>query len=187
VYRVQWNDFQGSPPAGSSLDAHIETKADLNYQYSSGSGGTRLADSVTVTIRMLRGSSWARKQRINSWSQAARDALLKHEQGHYDLTALMGRDMFIDLMALKPQSFANVGALQTAVTTIAQRYDPQRIHTKYDSTQESDHGRNPTQQRAWDGYIQTAFTQARSPAVSAPDGAAYKIRLLDVLRNAGKI
>jgi predicted component of type VI protein secretion system len=95
--------------------------------------------------------------------------------------------MFIDLMALKPQSFANVGALQTAVTTIAQRYDPQRIHTKYDSTQESDHGRNPTQQRAWDGYIQTAFTQARSPAVSAPDGAAYKIRLLDVLRNAGKI
>lgn len=186
VYQVTWNDFQGSPPAGTSLHAHIETRADLNFGYTTSGGATRLADTVTVTIRMLKGQSWAKKQIINSWAQSARDALLRHEQGHYNITALMARDMFIDLMALKPQTFSSVGALNTAVQGIGQRYNPQPIHTKYDSTSESDHGRNAPQQRSWDGFIQTAFTQARSPAVIAPDGAVYKTRLLDVLRAAGK-
>jgi len=187
VYAVQWTDFVAHPPANAAQDAHIETRADLNYAYSTGSGGTRLSDSVTVTIQLLRPQSWAKKQRINSWPQQARNVLLKHEQGHYDITALMGRDMFIDLMALKTQTFSSVNALQNEVRTIAQRYAPQPVHTKYDSVSETNHGGNATQQLVWDGYIRTAFTQARSPAVTAPDGAAYKIRLLDVLRNAGKI
>lgn len=187
VHRVQWSDFTGTPPRNAAEDAHIETKAELNYGYTTGPNGARLADNVTVTIKLLRGQSWAKKQRINGWPQQAQADLLRHEQGHYDITALMGRDMFIELMALKTQTFRTLQALQSAVSAIAQRYRPQAVHTKYDSNPETDHGRNAAEQRAWDGYIRTAFTQARSPAVHAPDGASYKITLLDVLRRAGKI
>lgn len=187
VHRVQWSDFTGSPPPNANLDAHIETNANLNYGYQTGPYGARLADTVTVTIQLLRQQSWAKKQRINSWPQQARADLLRHEQGHYDITALMGRDMFIELMALKTRTFPNLAALTSAINAIARRYAPQRIHTKYDSAQETDHGRRATGQRAWDGYLRTAFTQARSPAVHAPDGASYKNTLLDVLRRAGKI
>lgn len=187
VHTVQWSDFLAPPPHNAAEDAHIETKANLSYQYSNGSNGAKLSDTVTVTIQLLGQQSWAKKQRINGWSPQARTDLLKHEQGHYDITALMARDMFIDLMALKSRTFPTVGALQNEVKAVAERYAPQAIHTKYDSVQETDHSRNVTPQLAWNGYIQTAFTQRRTPLVLAPDGAPYKVRLLDVLRNAGKI
>jgi hypothetical protein len=187
VYQVQWSDFHMQPPPNANLDAHIETKAELHFAFSTGPNGVRLADSVTVTIKLLHNLSWAKKQRINSWSKQAREDLLRHEQGHYDITALMGRDMFLDIMPLKSQSFAGVAALNTAIQTIAQRYNPQPIHTKYDSLHETNHGRTPSLQLAWDGYIRTGFTQARSPAVYAANGAAIKVRLLDVLRQASKI
>ena len=73
------------------------------------------------------------------------------------------------------------------MNAVGQRYASQAIHDKYDSAQETNHGRNASQQRSWDGYIQTAFTQQRTPVVRAPDGATYKVRLLDVLRRASKI
>ena len=188
VHRVQWSDFQGQVPPNASLDAHIDTRAGLNYGYSTGAGGAaEIADNVTVTIHVRRQHSWAKKSRINSWPQQARSDLLRHEQGHYDITALMGRDFFIELMALKGRSFPSLSALQTEVNRLGGVYDPQPIHNKYDATSETDHGRNAASQRTWDGYIQAAFTQTRTPLVRAPDGSSYKKRLLDVLRQAGKI
>lgn len=187
VRNVQWSDFVASPPPNSHAHAHISTDFNLAYSYVSGPGGVRLNDDVTVTIRLHQNRSWAKKQIINSWPAQARQDLLRHEQGHYDITALMGRDLFIDLMALRQQSFSNLSALQTAVQTTSRRYDPQPVHNKYDHSQETDHGRNAQQQTAWNRYIQTASTTARTPAVHAPDGAVYKVRLLDVLRTAGKL
>ena len=111
VHRVQWSDFSAQPPYNATEDAHIETKVDLKYGYSTGSNGAQLADTVKVTIQLLKHKSWAKKKLINSWPQKAQDDLLKHEQGHYDITALMGRDLFLDLMQLKSQSFSSLKAL----------------------------------------------------------------------------
>jgi hypothetical protein len=57
------------------------------------------------------------------------------------------------------------------------------VHDRYDRA--TDHGLLPARQRAWDGYIQQAFTTARTPAVVAPDGTPYKVPLLAVLRQHG--
>ena len=187
VRSVQWTDFLAPPPPNSQAHAHIETELSLAYGYVSGTSGVQLNDNVTVTIRLHRNRSWAKKQIINSWPTQARQDLLRHEQGHYDITALMGRDLFIDVMALKLQSFSNLSALQTAVQTLSQRYAAQPVHIKYDHVQGTDHGRNAQQQTAWDGYFRSAFTTPRTPAVRAPDGAVYKVRLVDVLRAAGKL
>ena len=59
------------------------------------------------------------------------------------------------------------------------------IQTAYDSVSESSHGANAVGQQRWNGYLQTAFTQERAPQELAPDGTAYKVRLLDVLSAAG--
>lgn len=187
IYQVSWNDFHMQPPPGATRAAHIETKAALSYSYKKGAGGVQLTDSVTVTIQVLRHLSWAKKQLIRTWSPQAQSDLLLHEQGHYNVTALMGRDLFLDIMALKGRSFASETALKTEIGRIAAIYAPQPIQTAYDSKRETNHGDKATQQRAWNGYIQTAFNQQRTPLVKAPDGASYKSRLRDVLKAAGKI
>ncbi len=187
VHAVTWDDFQAQPPPNAARAAHIETTVDLRYGWTNGNGGTRLADSVRLTIVVLRNKSWAKKQLIRSWSRQAQADLLRHEQGHFDITALMGRDLFIDLMALKGRSFASVDDLKAEVGRIAAIYAPQTVHTKYDSTAETQHGGKAAPQAAWNGYIRTAFTTQRSPAVTAPDGTPYKVRLREVLKRAGKI
>ena len=121
VHRVQWRDFHAQPPHNAAQDAHIVTNANLNYGYSTGPNGAQLADSVTVTIQLLGQRSWAKKQLIRGRPQQAQNDLLRHEQGHYDITAMMGRNMFIDLMALKAQTFPTLGALQAAVNAVGQR------------------------------------------------------------------
>ncbi len=112
-------------------------------------------------------------------------AMLHHEQGHYDLVALFCRDMFIDLMALKTQTFPSAQQVIQQVRRILDRYDDliEGIHALYDRA--TLHSRNPQQQRRWDGFIQTAFTRSRPSGAHAPDGTPYKIPLATVLRSAG--
>ena len=144
----------------------------------------RIKDDVSVTITLQKQQSW-----VASWvlqRPAAEQArLLEHEQGHYDLVALLARDMFIDLMQLKANSYATNNAATTDATKVRQRYDVKMgpLQRRYDT--DTNHGLNPTAQARWNGFVQSAFTQARNPPVSAPDGTPYKARLLDVLQAAG--
>ncbi len=180
-YQVKWSDFQGQVPANARHAAQLAS--DFTFQgfgTTPVSGGVTLADTLVVTVVLRRNNSWARG------GSARTAALLNHEQGHYDITALTARDLFIDLMALKAQVFPNAAALQRALQTARARYRPQAIQDLYDSHAEADHGHDTAAQARWDGYIRRAFTEARTPTVRAPDGATYKIRLNDVLRAAGK-
>lgn len=181
-YKVQWSDFAGKVPADAALNAEIHSGMSFSGMSvaKTADGGVTLADTLELTITLDRSASWAR-------SGAARTAeLLKHEQGHYDITALTARDLFIDLMQLKAKSFADAAALQQAIDAVRARYDAQKIQDVYDESGETDHGRNSDGQKRWDGYLSRAFNEARQPEVTAPDGVAYKIPLRDVLTAAGK-
>ena len=89
-----WQDFQASAPAGYTGDAaQTEARFDMQYDYewddTHGHTGYRV-DHVQVTVTLDRASMWADK--------ASRTAeLLKHEQGHYDIVALVARDLFNEL------------------------------------------------------------------------------------------
>jgi hypothetical protein len=144
----------------------------------------RLRDDVNITIELDPNQTfvmaWVFQQPVSF-----QNSLLHHEQGHYDLVALFCRDMFIDAMALKTQTFPNAQAVLQAVQNIFNQYDRliAAVHAPYDN--DTLRGGNSAQQSRWDGFIQTAFTQPRSPAVQAPDGTPYKTPLLDVLRQGG--
>ena len=124
-------------------------------------------------------------------SQQFQTDMLNHEQGHYNITALVSRDFFIDMMLLKAQTFATAQAglaaarqIQLAsvdkIRTIQQLYD-REVHPEQNSGQ----SRGPKQQ-AWDGFIQAAFTNSRSSGTQAPDGTVHKVRLIDTLTQGGR-
>jgi len=191
---LAWRDFgtprPGPDPAPGVVATAAQTRATHSHSVNSEPiPGThppsfRLRDNVTVTVILQPAQMF-----VNAWvfrqPTSFQDSLLHHEQGHYDLVALFCRDMFIEIMALKTQTFPNGNGPLQAVQQIFNRFDPliASVHALYDN--DAQHGRNATQQTRWDGLIQAAFTRPRNPPMSAPDGTPYKVPLFDCLRSGG--
>lgn len=191
---LSWKDF-GTPKEGPDPDPGVvATAAQVRATHSHTMNGEmvpkskppkmRLKDDVTVTVVLLPGEMF-----VNAWvlrqPKEFQDKILHHEQGHYDLVALFCRDMFIDMMALKSKEFSSGAELNTAINAIFKVYDPmiKSVHKPYDD--DTKHGRDDKEQKRWDGIIQKSFTTPRTPAVTAPDGTAYKVPLADCLKAAG--
>jgi hypothetical protein len=192
--QLRWHDFghprPGPDPAPGVAATAAQTRATYNYSiHSERVPGThpprlRVRDDITVTVALQPHMMF-----VNAWvfrrPAGFQTSVLHHEQGHYDLVALFCRDMFIDLVALKAQTFATNGDITQAVNQILARYDPpiKGIHKLYDN--DTKHGLDSARQQRWDRFIQTAFNQPRNPPVSAPDGTPYKVPLIGVLRPGG--
>ena len=189
--KLTWADFgtpvvkTKPPPGGTATAAHTEVKYPITYGWASSGKSFSLSDNVTVAIQLDKGKTWVANWVFNE-PQQFQDDLLNHEQGHYAIAALLARDMFIEVMQLKGRTFSSKADLDKAVGDIVKAHRSQPVHDKYDEVSETNHGLNPPQQKAWDALFQKAWTTPRSPAVTAPDGAVYKARLLDVLKAAGK-
>jgi Bacterial protein of unknown function (DUF922) len=189
--KLTWTDFgtpvpkPKPPPGGTATAAHTEVKYPTTYGWASSGKSFSLSDNVTVAIHLDKSKTW-----VANWvfkePKTFQDDLLKHEQGHYAIAALLARDMFIELMHLKGRTFSSKADLDAAVASIVNAHRSQPVHDKYDAVSETNHGINDPQQKVWDALFQKAWTTPRSPAVTAPDGAVYKVRLLDVLKAAGK-
>jgi len=189
---LTWAEFVGTPTAGSSHLAFTSATFALppvTVVKDATSGMFVVNDNITITITFDGSKSWKKMDEINAKKLRTPDEILKHEQGHYDIVALIARDLFIDLMQLKAKQYANQAALNTDVAPILKKYNgtAQKIIDKYDSKTEADHGESATGQTKWNGFIKSAFTNPRTPAQSAPDGTAYKQPLLDVLKAGGVI
>jgi hypothetical protein len=145
-----------------------------------------LRDDVVISVDLDRGQTFVNQWALDRPAPFPTD-LLHHEQGHYDLVALFCRDMFVELMTLQQQSSPTPQAVMAAAQAIFQRFDGfiAAVHAQYDN--QTDHGNIAQQQQRWDGFLRSALTTPRTPPMSAPDGALYKVPLLDVLRQGGVI
>jgi len=197
---LAWTDFprrQENPPqpghhATAAFTKSGFTRNHVTIQQIAGSHPARfeLVDNLTVSVSFDRAQSFV-KSWLFSRPQPFQNDMLNHEQGHYNITALVCRDFFVDVMLLKLQTFpthnAGITAAQQIKTqsldkigNIQQLYD-REVHPEQNSGQ----SRGPLQQ-SWDRFIQTAFTQARSTGTQAPGGVPHKMRLVDVLTQNGK-
>jgi len=146
-------------------------------------GKFTLNDNLVITIN-FKSTSF-----VNDWvfrrDKAFQDTVLKHEQRHYDIAALIARDQFIDLMQLKLQTFDSIMAVQIAFNAIQGNYKGKMksINSLYDT--QTKNGLEPAEQGKWDGFFDKAFTTERVPRAGAPDGKVYMMPLLDVLNAAG--
>jgi len=187
---LAWTDFTG--PASDKSPHLAFTSADFTLPAvtvvkDAASGQFVLNDNITITINFNASKSWKKMDQINAKKLRTPDEILKHEQGHYDVVALLARDLFIDLMQLKAKQYSGQAALNADVAPILKVYNgtAQKVIDKYDSKTESDHGENGPGQTKWNGFFKSAFTTPRTPARSAPDGTTYKIPLLEVLKSNG--
>src|SRR5262249_28426655 len=127
--------------------------------------------NFTVTIKMNVTNSWVVKDKKT-------DSLLNHEQGHYNIAALGGRDMLNDMLALVADTPAELTkalaatqkAMAALVKTIEKAYDE-------DPNCGTDHGdpKKAAKQAQWDLRIKNAMnssTARLSSLASCPAPAA---------------
>jgi hypothetical protein len=147
-------------------------------------GGVRIRDSIHVDIRYQRHQSWVANWVFNR-PQSYQDGLLAHEQGHYNLLALLGRDFFLSLMRLKAITYPSRGGVQADMDAafMATAGKGQALQDRYDADTQT--GTNATQQARWLGFITTAFTMPVSPPQTAADGTPVKMPILAVLTRNG--
>ena len=188
--KLTWADFQGPQPTSNPnnmwAEAHPGFSPSGAATKSVGKGATQtwqLDDTITVAVTFDTSLSWVLTS-VASMSQQEKDRLLNHEQGHYNLAALLARDMFLEFMQLKAARLSSSAVVAQEVKAIQSRYDAiaQPLQDLYDSSTQTDHGKIAANQIKWDGFINTAFTQARVPNITAPDGKLYKEEILSVLR-----
>lgn len=192
--QLRWNDFgtprHGAPPAAGQVAPAAQTRTNYRRVVNfdpvphARPPQLRLRDDVSIDIYLEGAKTWV-MQWVFQRPQPFQDSLLHHEQGHYDLVALFCRDLFIEIMALKPRTFSNGNAALQAVNGLFRRYDRliDGVHKPYDD--DTHHGLVAAQQRRWDGFIHAAFTRLRNPPMHAPDGTPYKVPLEEVLRQGG--
>lgn len=189
---LSWSDFphvdHQAPAAGQTVEG-AATQADISpsgFAMDSipGTRSFRIRDSITVSIEFRRNSSW-----VANWvfdqSQSFQDSLLAHEQGHYNIAALIGRDFFLELMQLKANQYNSAAAAQADLTAVSARTagKAQAAQDRYDA--DTANGTNTAQQTIWNAFITSAFTMPVSPARQAADGTPIKVPLLTVLSQAG--
>jgi hypothetical protein len=183
---LKWTDFQamttapgGVPFAAETVTTHKITGVNPMKVEASRDEFLLLANSITVSVT-LAPSSWRLTSVDNDqW-------LLRHEQGHYDVYALMVRDWFTDVVAMIPQPWTKAD-LTEQMSSLQETYFDRipSIQKAYDD--DTGHSRNGEDQWEWWSAIRRAMELHRLPLTPGPDGRLLKLRLLDALRTANLI
>jgi hypothetical protein len=197
---LTWGEFRGPVPANTPFAAQTNVTFTVSPPtFQQVGGGFQLADAVTVRIVFDAARSW-RIPTMNQWPAQLQQELLEHEQGHYDITALMARDCFIEIMKLKGTDFTNQGVGTTTYRgveskfrsfedLIQKEYDNQTGHSQANVFVPSTNMFTPPHQKSstqikWEKLILKGFTDLRSPAESSPPphNNPYKKELVTALK-----
>lgn len=147
--QIAWSEFNevSARPEGESEDAQIsvELGPEKNVAVERENGQFKLG---RVTFKMI-------VKKAESWvvGNQKSDALLAHEQGHYDIAGLFYRDLMNALRSLRENSVKELGS---EINRLMKEYDQfaDDMSDQYDSKQETNHGLNTSRQQAWEKQIQ---------------------------------
>lgn len=150
--RLTWDDFQGPAPAGREVAA--QTVSGINVRWETHPpvdlGGTwKVTLEVQCRAVMHRKASGVKPGRQT-------DALLRHEQHHFDITEYWAREMAQALKAIEgtgatPQRAANAASARAEAKAAEINKKLEQMQAKYD--RETDHGRDAHEQAEWAGKI----------------------------------
>jgi hypothetical protein len=145
----------------------------------------RVKDEIVVRV-FTKPEETAVKRRALEASQQQKDALLAHEQGHYDIAALLARDLFVDLVMLVGREFANANDANAAIIAkidpFKGKLDP--VQKLYDK--DTNHGAHGARQQEWQTLISRARTELRKPRTLGRNNQPLLLPLLQAMRDAGK-
>jgi predicted secreted Zn-dependent protease len=145
---ISWSNFNQVPvrPSGVNEDAEIHLAFPQKYDYDIGRNGVTITN-LTVDISLSLPECWV------VTSQATNMVLLKHEQGHYDITALGARE-FHD--RLKGMSAKNENALNAKIKKLRDGIQAKidRANLNYDTN--TNHSLKTSAQQTWNQKIDAA-------------------------------
>lgn len=155
-----WGDFRGidSAPDGVKEDAQIQVDT------SPPSRGIRVLPDrdmlkigeIRVPVTVVRRGSWVVRSRKS-------DPLLKHEQGHFDITGLVAWELYRALMALRAATASDLSDLLQENVDRAQVKLAALSGSETDGTEgkydiETKHGTDAKEQKRWDDLIHDSIT-----------------------------
>lgn len=170
--RLQWSDFVGAVPGNRAANSVAFTSASFtigsfNIVQAYAAIGIRMPDTqndLGFVINNLRITVTLNKTRMWSVQSARTPALLAHEQGHYEIVALVMQDLFNDLVG-PPSILTTAQAVQqyatTKITEAQRRIRVMQSQPNQDGLYDTqtNHGLNQTSQGNWN----RAFSLARPP------------------------
>ena len=147
--QIDWSEFEELPrrPPGEKEDAQISSTLEQPTEVNvARQGGRFRLDTYEAELSVTASESWV-------VASTKSDALLGHEQGHYDLTGLIARDLIAVLRALRAPT---VPGLERELKAAIRRADAlaDRLTKQYDT--ETDHGRNRAKQEKWDTLLRVS-------------------------------
>jgi len=136
---LKWEDFQGSVDASSKY--HAQTQSGVNYSYR----WQASRHNTTFTFEVF-----AYCDKTMSWVKQAKktNALLAHEQLHFDISELYARKL--------KETITNTSFTKSYESQIKTLFDEnqkarERMQEAYD--RETDHMKDREEQRKWQKYI----------------------------------
>ncbi|WP_333874605.1 DUF922 domain-containing protein [Methylobacter sp.] len=149
--QIAWSEFRDLErrPSGESENAQVAVELRPSRILIERENGQLKLGNVTFRMDINRSDSWVVAGQKST-------ALLAHEQGHYNIVGLCYRDLVAELQRLRASSQSQ---LAREVRRIMGQYDrlADTLSAEYDSSQETDHGRNPGRQKAWETQIQNCM------------------------------
>lgn len=160
THNVQWGEFSeiNSRPANTQESAFISVSIRSNFRTQAQRGQDCRVVSFNTTIIVSLSASW-----IVRGQQTA--DLLRHEQGHYDITALGAREVHDRSSALTSAQCPGINReaqrierdVQTRINQANQRYDTQ-----------TNHGINASDQQRWNTSIRNAKNKTNGTLADLP-------------------
>lgn len=137
---LEWNDFQGTPNPDSDIAAL--TSSGIMADFSFGKNGL----SYSIKCRFNKERSWVRIKT---------DVILKHEQGHFDITEIFARKFN---KALKEYVY-NEKTVNKDIQLLYQKIqtDHHAFQIQYDK--ETNHSLNIEQQKLWEEKIKSSLKE----------------------------
>ena len=141
---LTWDDFTGKVNDTSKFDA--ECFAEIRYQYKSYTAGKFQFD---VYAHFDKNISWSRKEKRS-------EALLKHEQTHFNIAQLFAKKLESDF---KTCNFAENYNDQIQLLFTKAKREYESMQTRYD--EETNHSLNKEKQKEWEGLIGYELAKTR--------------------------
>jgi hypothetical protein len=131
---LTWDDYKGRPDTNSDAAASTSTFLKVEFHVSQG----EFSYSIQCAFSPAQ-----------SWGRSKTPGILKHEQGHFDITEVFARKLHQQLVAYRFNPSSYKTDLSQIYNTITR--EKEKFQDQYD--RETDHSRKPEEQEKWSRKI----------------------------------